>query len=96
MNTIYCYDRFARAKRLALGVASVAIFGALSLVALRAQAAPSVERLPTVTVTAKRAPTKVEQLPAVVIVAQRAGGASAYAQGGSLRSLGAQTALQKP
>ena len=50
----------------------------------------------TVTVTAKRAPTKVEQLPAVVIVAQRAGGASAYAQGGSLRSLGAQTALQKP
>jgi len=53
MNTVYCYDRFATAKRATLGGLLLLSAAALLGFSLPAGAAPVVHKLPTVVVTGK-------------------------------------------
>ncbi|MDT8998117.1 hypothetical protein RQP53_02385 [Paucibacter sp. APW11] len=93
MNTVYCYDRFARLKRVGLALGVIAGMAAGSLIGLQARAAEAsarIERLPAVTVTGHSQAKVLERLPVVVVTAQRQTGAlaqNAVKSGLGVRSL---------
>lgn len=79
MNTIRCHDRFATLKRLAALIGVGAGIAAGLLMALPSRAGQP-ERLPTVVINGKSAPTlaalraagEVQTLPTVVVTGRRA------------------------
>ena len=75
-TTVYCYDRFATAKRFGaaggLLLLGAGAFLAIGLSQSARAATPRIERLPTVIVTGKAAKAdKPEQLPRVVVEGRR-------------------------
>ncbi|MEJ6000394.1 hypothetical protein [Paucibacter soli] len=73
-NTVYCYDRYDRVKRLALvlGVVSGLASGVLMMGSVQANVGSHVETLPRVVINgARQAEPSVAQLPRVVVEGKR-------------------------